>query len=122
MRRRPPRSTLFPYTTLFRSKDSKPQVNHIDGNTHNNVLSNLEWATNQENSIHAFKLNLRTGKVVRGEKNGNAKLNKDQVLEIRKKANCGQSLNSLGIEYKISSTHITRIVRGEKWAHLKTKL
>src|SRR3712207_8803387 len=27
MRRRPPRSTLFPYTTLFRSSD---QVGHVD--------------------------------------------------------------------------------------------
>src|SRR3712207_8626404 len=29
MIRRPPRSTLFPYTTLFRSADERPRV-HID--------------------------------------------------------------------------------------------
>ena len=35
---------------------NKPQVNHIDGNSLNNDLSNLEWATNSENQIHRYKL------------------------------------------------------------------
>ncbi len=35
--------------------DNKPQVNHIDGNPLNNHVSNLEWATNHENQIHASK-------------------------------------------------------------------
>jgi hypothetical protein len=32
--------------------ENKAQVNHIDKNGLNNKLSNLEWTTNQENSIH----------------------------------------------------------------------
>lgn len=39
--------------------DNKATVNHIDGNKANNHISNLEWATPQENMIHSFKIGLR---------------------------------------------------------------
>ena len=36
-----------------------PEVNHIDGDTRNNDISNLEWCTHQQNCLHAYKANLR---------------------------------------------------------------
>lgn len=33
-----------------------PQVNHLDGNRKNNILSNLEWCSRSQNQIHAFRV------------------------------------------------------------------
>ena len=35
--------------------DNKPQVNHIDNNTTNNSVTNLEWTTGSENMKHSEK-------------------------------------------------------------------
>ena len=37
---------------------NKPQINHIDGNSLNNNINNLEWVTDSENKYHAYKNNL----------------------------------------------------------------
>jgi hypothetical protein len=52
--------------TFIENPENKLQVNHIDGNKHNNAVSNLEWVTNSENQRHRIDI---LGKNNKGESN-----------------------------------------------------
>lgn len=71
--------------------ENKEQVNHIDGNKHNNLLENLEWVSRSENAKHSFKIGLQ--KVTRPVK---------QVIDLDRTIyeSAKEAANKLGYNHK----------------------
>jgi hypothetical protein len=96
--------------------DNKEFVNHKDGNKLNNHVSNLEWATRQENEDHAFATGLKSST---GSKNNAAKLDEDKVRQIRDLKKSGVSSRALAAKFNIDISNIDRIVKYDSWKHVK---
>lgn len=92
------------------------QVNHIDGNKHNNTLENLEWCTSKENIHHAMRIGLRNDK---GENNWGHKLSNEQVIYIRNLYKTKQyTEKQIAEQYNVHEETIGKIIRGITWKNL----
>lgn len=90
-------------------------VNHKDGDKENNNLHNLEWCTRSYNIKHAIDLGLNPSK---GETHHNASLSEDDVHNICKLLELGNSNLSIAEEYNVSPSHISHIKTGSLWSHV----
>ena len=85
------------------------EVNHKDSNKLNNNISNLEYVTKRENSLHAI------GK----RRTKQFKLTENQVREIREKYCAGShSQVNLASAYGVGQSTISSIVIRESWSHI----
>lgn len=97
---------------------NKPQVNHIDGIKDHNVLENLEWVTNSENQLHAYKhgLNVRSDKAGRPRK-AVLQIDKDTNEVIKRFETCKAAGNQFGSPSTIRRCCIgsSHTAYGYKW-------
>lgn len=93
-------------------------VMHMDWNKLNNAAKNLKWAIPEE----AFKRTAQQNqKLIKSElrKSLNAKLNRNQVVQIKKSLKRGVRQIELATKFKISEMQISRIARGQSWNYIK---
>jgi DNA-binding NarL/FixJ family response regulator len=94
-------------------------VNHKDGNKKNNNVTNLEWCTHKENSVHAFSNNLV--KITKGENHHLAKLTKKQVIEIMEALKNGAKGKDLAKKYNLHVTAISGLKVGKHYKEITSK-
>ena len=93
--------------------ENKPQINHINGIRHDKRIENLEWSTQRENMLHAYRTKLQIS--LKGEKSHRAKLTDKEVLEIRL-SNLNQY--KLAEIYKVSQGLVSLILQRKNWKHI----
>ena len=89
-----------------------PQVLHKCNNPECWNPDHLYWGTHLEN----MRDKITAGTSLRGENHNLVKLSKNQVMEIRERANNGESHMSISRDYPVKRRQVSRIVEGTRWS------
>jgi hypothetical protein len=90
---------------------------HRDDDPWNNCLGNLYWGTHAENMRDAAR-NGRCKETNQGSKSGKAKLDEDQVHEIKRQLLAGKHQTTIAKEYDVHRNTIWWIAKGRTWQHV----
>jgi len=102
--------------TFYGSAPEGMVVNHIDGNKRNNELSNLEYCSRSQNTIHAIQGGFK--KVNKGSDVVTSKLADDDVRQIRRLLTNGQSQISIAELFNVHQSTISNIYNNKIWRHI----
>lgn len=110
--------------------ENKPIVNHIDSNTTNNKVSNLEWATVEENNQHAVISNHSRedngkwfyGRNVVGSSHANHKWTDEQIHQVCKMLEDPNAvLGEIHRKTGVSMRTIVHIREHHGWPHIASQ-
>ena len=90
-------------------------VRHLDGDPSNDRPSNLAWGTIADN----YQDTVLHGRSTKHERNPSAKLNEEQVREIKRRRADGESGVSLAREFGVSQQTICGIKNGRDWPDVR---
>lgn len=101
--------------TFIDNPESKRTVNHINGIRHDNRVENLEWATQGENNLHAYRHGAAAAKRCNGEKNGRSKISNAEAQSIRERLAKGEAMVAIAKEFGVAPTTIGSIKNGKSF-------
>lgn len=102
--------------TFLSNIEGKKCVNHKNGEKYDNRVENLEWATSQENSAHAFANGLCINP--KGESHYNAILTDEKVKGMRMLHSNGVNCADIGRAYGVSNRAALDVVNRKSWKHV----
>lgn len=93
--------------------ENKPMVNHKDGNTKNNTVSNLEWVTAKENVGHASKV-LNTLSAYENANNKKKRMVKQICFVTGSVIKTFNSIREASKETNIPASNIVAVLKGRQ--------
>lgn len=91
-------------------------VNHIDGNKLNNKITNLEWVSYSENTIHAYENNLIS--INYGEMHHASKLSDQDRIAIINLILEGATNDTISSMYNLHSRYVSLVRHKKRWLNI----